>query len=106
MAKGATGMMSDRTPRRTIWWGVALAVGGMFLVVVGPMVVSVIITPSTQQSSDLYTVVTVLLSVARSVLPVLGCSLIAAGIVMKYMDVQWGGQRRWKWPASGADTDH
>jgi hypothetical protein len=76
-------------PKVVIWWGIAVAVGGALLVVLVPWVVGGVIGFRSQGDQDFLVTVDTILQVARSVLPPLGGALIAAGIVMAYVERLW-----------------
>jgi predicted Na+-dependent transporter len=72
-------------PKVIVWWGIAVAVGGALLVVLVPWVLNMLIGNS-QGQQDFQVIVQTVLQVAASVLPPLGAALIAAGIVMTYVE--------------------
>jgi Na+-driven multidrug efflux pump len=76
-------------PKVVIWWGIAVAVGGALLVVLVPWVLNGMLTGVSQGQQDFRVIVEIILEVARSVLPPLGGALIAAGIVMAYVERLW-----------------
>ena len=98
-------MSTDAMPSRTIGWGVAIAVMGAVLILAAPTVLAVVMIPNTEQWASAYYAMDLVLGVARAVLPPLGSALIAAGLVMKYLDRRLQGERiadrprRWRWPA-------
>ncbi|CAN5178416.1 hypothetical protein BH09ACT6_BH09ACT6_12110 [soil metagenome] len=69
------------------WAGVAIAVGGAFLVILVPPVVDwLFITANSSRGQEVHAVIEVTLRAAASVLPSLGAALIGAGIVMNHLD--------------------
>ncbi|MCI2959633.1 hypothetical protein MN032_18265 [Agromyces atrinae] len=96
----------DRAPRTVLIWGIVIAVGGSLLISAAPMVVNGIMVPNTVEWHSVYLVMELVLTVARAVLPMLGVSLIAASIVMRYIDTRLAGEgiadrpRRWTFPDS------
>jgi hypothetical protein len=76
-------------PKVVIWWGIAVAVGGALLVVLVPWVLNGMLIGVSQGQQDFRVIVEIILEVARSVLPPLGGALIAAGIVMAYVERLW-----------------
>ena len=98
-------MSTEAMPGRTIGWGVVIAVAGAVLILVAPTVLSAVLTPNTEQWASAYYALDLVLGVTRVLLPPLGAALIAAGLVMKYLDRRLQGDgiadrpRRWRWPA-------
>jgi heme/copper-type cytochrome/quinol oxidase subunit 1 len=89
-------------PKVVIWWGIAVAVGGALLVVLAPWVLGTAISFRSQGEQDFLVTMNVILDVARSVLPPLGGALIAAGIVMLYVERLWSTRES---PTSGEPED-
>jgi Na+/proline symporter len=79
-------------PRVVIWWGIAVAVGGALLVLLVPWALFAIVSFRSQGEQDFLVTVDTILQVAKSVLPPLGGALIAAGIVMAYIERLFSGQ--------------
>ncbi len=96
----------DRMPRATLWWGIALLFGGGALIVLAPTVLNLLVTPNTESWQGAYWLLDTLLSVLRVTLAPLGAALIAASLVMRYVDRRLGGlrgddrPRRWYFPPS------
>ncbi len=88
-------------PALVAWWGVAVLIGGAVLTVtVSPLVYSFFDGGRTL-AQDVMVAIEFGLLVARAVLPPLGASLIAAGLVMSYIDKH---QLRGK-PVNGSADD-
>jgi hypothetical protein len=91
-------------PKTTIWWGIGLAVGGALLIAIAPPILNVMFQPNSPEWSTAAELLNLVLTIARAVLPPLGAALIAAGLVMKYVDARLQGERiadrprRWRWP--------
>ncbi|MDQ0894390.1 hypothetical protein [Agromyces ramosus] len=97
-------MSTETMPTTVIWWGAGTAVGGALVIVLTPMAMYVMVPPNTEQWQSAIMTMDVLVQVARAVLPPLGAALIAAGLVMRYIDRRLQGERiadrprRWRWP--------
>jgi hypothetical protein len=104
-------MTLDSMPSTTIWWGVGAAVGGALLIVIAPPILNMVLQPNTPEWSLATEVLLLVLNVAQAVLPPLGAALIAAGLVMRYVDARLRGERiadrprRWRWPDQRDDDD-
>lgn len=95
----------DRMPRATLLWGVALLLGGGLLIVLAPTIVNLLITPNTESWQATYLFVDTVISVLRVTIAPLGAALVAASLVMRYLDRRLGGgpaerPRRWYFPPS------
>lgn len=97
-------MSIESLPRTVTIWGAVIAVVGGALIDAAPTALSVWWVPNTEQWSLARQVFEVILDLARTLLAPLGASLIAAGIVMHYIDRRLKGEaisdrpRRWRWP--------
>lgn len=97
-------MRLDSMPKTTIWWGIGLAVGGALLIAISPPILNVMFLPNSLEWSTAAQILDLVLTIARAVLPPLGAALIAAGLVMRYVDARLQGERiadrprRWRWP--------
>ncbi|WP_308798903.1 hypothetical protein [Agromyces silvae] len=97
-------MRLDSMPTTTIWWGIGLAVGGALLIAISPPILNAMFLPNSPEWSTAAELLNLVLTIARAVLPPLGAALIAAGLVMKYVDARLRGERiadrprRWRWP--------
>lgn len=95
---------TDSMPSTTVWWGVGIAVGGALLIAVSPPVLNLMFQPNTPDWSVAAEILNLVLTIARAVLPPLGAALVAAGLVMRYVDARLSGERiadrprRWRWP--------
>jgi hypothetical protein len=72
-------------PHTIIWWGVATSVVGALLVVAVPAFVYRLVTDASPLDSGLLTLVELLIRGCAIILPTLGPPLIAAGLVMLYL---------------------
>jgi uncharacterized protein YggT (Ycf19 family) len=79
-------------PKVVIWWGIAVAVGGSLLIVLVPLTLFALVGFRSQGEQDFLVTMDTILQVARSVLPPLGGALIAAGIVMAYVERLFSAQ--------------
>jgi hypothetical protein len=79
--------MRDSMPKRTLWWGIGLSVGGALLILVVPQfmysVVSLQTQPEAGQTALL--VLELALNLIRQLVLPLGTALIAASLVMFYL---------------------
>ena len=103
---GAVREHDDRMPRATMWWGVALLVGGGALIVLAPATLNLLVTPNTESWQSAVWALDTVLSVLRVTLPPLGAALVAGSLVMRYVDRRLAGPRgddrprRWYFPPS------
>jgi hypothetical protein len=97
-------MATESMPTRVVWWGVGVAIGGALLIIAVPGALNAWWAPNTEQWQSAFVVVAIIQEIARLTLPPLGAALIAAGIVMRYIDRRLAGERiadrprRWRWP--------
>lgn len=104
-------MTTDSMPKTVIWWGVGTAVGGALLIAIAPPILNVVMQPNTPAWSLAVDTLLLVLNVAQAVLPPLGAALIAAGLVMKYIDARLRGERiadrprRMRWPDQRDDAE-
>jgi 4-amino-4-deoxy-L-arabinose transferase-like glycosyltransferase len=104
-------MSTESMPTRVIWWGVGVAIGGALLIIAVPGALNAWWAPNTEQWQSAFVVVAIIQEIARFTLPPLGAALIAAGIVMRYIDRRLTGERiadrprRWRWPAEASEED-
>lgn len=97
-------MSIETMPKATIWWGIALSIGGALLIVLAPLLSALLLASSTGEWQSVYAGIDVVVSVVRVILPPLGAALIAAGLVMHYLDRRLAGEsildrpRRWHFP--------
>jgi hypothetical protein len=96
---------TETMPTTVIWWGVGTAVGGALIIALTPLAMYVMVPPpNTEQWQSAIMTIDVLVQIARAVFPPLGAALIAAGLVMRYIDRRLQGERiadrprRWRWP--------
>lgn len=97
-------MSIESLPKTVTIWGAVIAVTGGALIAAAPTALSVWWVPNTAQWSLAMQVFEIIVNLARTLLAPLGASLIAAGIVMHYIDRRLKGEvisdrpRRWRWP--------
>ncbi|MRX44588.1 hypothetical protein [Agromyces kandeliae] len=97
-------MSTESMPRTVIWWGVAIALAGGLLVAAAPYALTAWWGANTAEWSAATVVFEVVLAIARTTLAPLGAALIAAGLVMHYVDRRLRGDRiadrphRWRFP--------
>ncbi|WP_306894701.1 hypothetical protein [Agromyces albus] len=93
-------------PSTVIWWGVVTAIGGALFITFAPTALNLMMVPNTDQWQSAYVVLDALIQIARTLLAPLGAALIAAGLVMRYLDRRLQGERiadrprRMRWPDS------
>ncbi|RXZ71852.1 hypothetical protein [Agromyces albus] len=91
-------------PRTVTLWGVAIVVTGGLLVATAPAAVGAWWAPNTDEWYSAVGIFEIIIGLARTVLAPLGAALIAAGVVMRYVDRRLTGDnisdrpRRWRWP--------
>jgi hypothetical protein len=96
-------------PKTVTWWGVGMAAGGALLIATAPSALSAWWTPNTPEWEPALLVFEIFLVIARTLLAPLGAALIAAGLVMRYIDLRLKGEhisdrpRRWHWPDEARD---
>jgi hypothetical protein len=97
-------MSIESWPRTVTIWGVVIALLGGVLIAVVPTAVNIWWVPNTEPWSLATEVFEIILDLARTLLAPLGAALIAAGLVMRYVDRRLTGEtisdrpRRWRWP--------
>ena len=102
-------MSIDSMPMRVIWWGVGIALGGALLVAAAPTAFTAWWAPNTQEWQSPLMLFEIVLAIARTLFAPLGAALIAAGLVMRYIDRRLRGEhiadrpRRWRWPDAARD---
>ncbi|MRG59277.1 hypothetical protein GE115_05245 [Agromyces sp. CFH 90414] len=98
----------DPMPTTVLWWGIGLLVGGALLLVFAADVLNAVMTPNTEAWSFAYAFLAKVLSVLEVTLPPLGAALIAASLVMRYLDRRLAagepgnGALRWVFPRDRA----
>ncbi|MCD1572243.1 hypothetical protein [Agromyces mediolanus] len=105
-------MTVESMPKTVISWGIGIALLGGILIATAPFLVS---GPwwavNTEEWSLVIGVYEIVMALARALLAPLGAALIAAGLVMKYLDRRLAGERiadrprRWRFPDRAADHD-
>ncbi|WP_430645274.1 hypothetical protein [Agromyces sp. GXS1127] len=99
-------MTTESMPKTVIWWGIAIALAGGFLIAAAPYALSAWWAVNTAEWSAAVVVVEIILAIARTTLAPLGAALIAAGLVMVYVDRRLRGDRiadrphRWRFPSA------
>ncbi|MBX3067946.1 MAG: hypothetical protein IT191_05910 [Microbacteriaceae bacterium] len=77
------------TPRRVLWTGLILAIGGALLTYVFPLLQFMSYSnPPTGIGMDLLNIATITIQIAKEVLIQIGAALIGASIVIKYLDLK------------------
>jgi len=77
--------MRDSMPKRTLWWGIGLSVGGALTILLAPPVMYSIVSADGEAGQTFYSIVQLVLNVIRQLVLPLGTALIAAAIVMFYL---------------------
>jgi hypothetical protein len=79
--------MRDSMPKRTLWWGIGLSVGGALLILVVPQLMYSVDSLQTQPEAGqtALLVLELALNVIRQLVLPLGTALIAASLVMFYI---------------------
>jgi hypothetical protein len=102
-------MAVETMPTRVIWWGVGVSIGGALLIIAFPGALNAWWAPNTDQWQSALFVFMTIQEIARVTLPPLGAALIAAGLVMRYVDRRLAGERiadrprRSRWPAEAGE---
>ncbi|QAY74044.1 hypothetical protein ET445_12555 [Agromyces protaetiae] len=97
-------MSTETMPKAVIWWGIGLLVGGALLIVGAPTLAALFFASNTGEWQSVYAAIDLVVGIARVSLPPLGAALIAAGLVMQYLDKRLAGEsildrpRRWHFP--------
>ncbi|MGH3704803.1 MAG: hypothetical protein ACRDT9_09270 [Agromyces sp.] len=82
--------MRDSMPKRTLWWGIGLSVGGALTILLAPPVLYSIVSAEGEAGQTFYSIVQLVLNIIRQLVLPLGTALIAASLVMFYL----GGRSR------------
>lgn len=79
--------MRDDMPKRTLWWGIGLSVGGALLILVVPQLMYMVVSPQTEPEvgQTFLMIVELALNIIRQLVLPLGTALIAASLVMFYI---------------------
>ena len=79
--------MPDSMPKRTLWWGIGLSVGGALLILVVPQLMYSVVSLQTQPEAGqtALLVLELALNIIRQLVLPLGTALIAASLVMFYI---------------------
>ncbi|MFE5670787.1 hypothetical protein ACFQ58_04160 [Agromyces sp. NPDC056523] len=97
-------MSIESMPRNVIWAGIGIGVVGGVLVATAPLALSLWWMPNTEDWLSAGAVMETLIVVARTLLAPFGAALVAAGLVMLYIDKRLRGEaiadrpRRWRFP--------
>ncbi|WP_139416001.1 hypothetical protein [Agromyces laixinhei] len=75
----------DTMPKRTLWWGIALSVGGALLIMFVPPLMYSIFSADGEVGQTLFSFLELVLGVVRQLVLPLGTALIAASLVMFYI---------------------
>lgn len=73
-------------PKKTLWWGIALAVGGAIFIVATPPLLPSILPLNTEAGQTAYFALLAALDVVRELVLPIGAALIGAALVMFYVD--------------------
>ncbi len=98
-------MSTEPIPRVVIGWGVAIALAGGLLVASAPHALTAWWGVNTAEWNAAQLAFEAILAIARTTLAPLGAALIAAGLVMIYVDRRLKGDRiadrprRWRFPS-------
>ena len=79
-------MRNDSMPRKTLWWGVGLSVGGAILTVTAPPLLAMTLPLDTTAGQTAFFAFETAFSVIRQLALPLGAVLIGAALVMSYVD--------------------
>ena len=84
--------MQDSMPKRTLWWGIGLSVGGALMILVVPQLMYMVVSPQAEPEvgQTVLMIVELVLNIIRQLVLPLGTALIAASLVMVYL----GGRSR------------
>jgi hypothetical protein len=102
-------MSTESMPKTVTWWGVGIAVGGALFIAAAPTALNAWWAPNTEEWQSALVVFEIFLVIARTLFAPLGAALIAAGLVMRYIDLRLKGEhisdrpRRWRWPAEARE---
>lgn len=79
--------MRESMPKRTLWWGIGLSVGGALMILLVPQLMYGTVSPQTQPEvgQTILSIVQLVLNVVRQLVLPLGTALIAASLVMFYL---------------------
>ena len=79
--------MQDSMPKRTLWWGIGLAVAGALMILLVPQLMYSTVSPQTEPEvgQTVLMIVELVLNVIRQLVLPLGTALIAASLVMFYI---------------------
>ncbi|MFB6610812.1 hypothetical protein ACFCVO_10855 [Agromyces sp. NPDC056379] len=72
-------------PKRTLWWGIGLSVGGALTILLAPPVMYSIVSAEGEAGQTFYSIVQLVLNIIRQLVLPLGTALIAASLVMFYI---------------------
>jgi uncharacterized protein YggT (Ycf19 family) len=79
--------MQDSMPKRTLWWGIGLSVGGALMILVVPQLMYMVVSPQAEPEvgQTVLMIVELVLNIIRQLVLPLGTALIAASLVMFYI---------------------
>ena len=98
-------------PKKTLWWGVALVVGGAIFIVTTPPLLPMILPLDTEAGQIAYFALIAALDVVRELVLPVGAALIGAALVMFYVDRRIRDERlgdrpeRWLLPDARASKE-
>ena len=79
-------MRNDSMPKKTLWWGIGLSVGGAILTVTTPPLLAMTLPMHTTTGQTAFFAFETAFSVIRQLALPLGAVLIGAALVMFYVD--------------------
>jgi len=85
-------MQNDSMPRKTLWWGVGLSVGGAILAMTTPPLLAMTLPLDTTAGQTAFFAFETAFSVIRQLAVPLGAALIGAALVMSYVDRRLRGE--------------
>ena len=97
--------------KKTLWWGIALVVGGAIFIVMTPPLLPLIVPLETEAGQVAYFALIAALDVVRELVLPVGAALIGAALVMLYVDRRLRDERisdrpeRWLLPDARTSND-
>ena len=98
-------------PKTTLWWGIALVVGGAILIVATPPLLSRVLPIETQAGQVAFFAFAGAVDIVRQLVLPVGAALIGAALVMFYVDRRLRdegvreGPKRWLLPDARTSND-
>lgn len=97
--------------KKTLWWGIALVVGGAIFIVTTPPLLPLILPLDSEAGQIAYVAVIAALDVVRELVLPVGAALLGAALVMFYVDRRLRDERtgdrpeRWLLPDARTSND-